>query len=98
MKGKTHLKALEGKSKAEKKRIRQEYEEAKKRLEKKQSKYVMKENKKTRPMSSNEKKKAEAKRMKRYNDRVWRGWRESDNQPSPVKTYRLEDLEKNEAD
>lgn len=36
--------------------------------------------------------------MKRYNDRVWRGWRESDNQPSPVKTYRLEDLEKNETD
>ncbi|MEC0341865.1 hypothetical protein [Bacillus sonorensis] len=96
MKEKTHLKELEGKSKAEKKRIRQEYEEAKKRLEKKQSKYVTKENKMSRPMSNKEKKKAEAKRLKRYNDRVWRGWRESDNQVSPVKTYRLEDLKKGE--
>lgn len=80
MKEKTHLKALEGKSKAEKK----------------QSKYVTKENKMSRPMSNKEKKKAEAKRLKRYNDRVWRGWRESDNQVSPVKTYRLEDLKKGE--
>ena len=35
-------------------------------------------------------------RKERYNERVWKGWREKDNQPSPVTTYKLSDLENGE--
>lgn len=33
------------------------------------------------------------KRKKRYDDRVWKGWRESDGVSSPVLNYNLKDLE-----
>jgi septal ring factor EnvC (AmiA/AmiB activator) len=91
-KTKTHLKASEGKTKSEQKKVRQEYEDALKRLEKKQSKYMVNENRTNQTISRKEKKRAEAKRMNRYNDRVWPGWRETDGKKAPVKTYRLEGL------
>jgi len=80
----THLKSLEGKSKSEKKKIRQEYEEVKKRLENSQAKYVQKPKKSSGTMSTTEKKNAESRAMKRYHDRVWKGWRESDGKTYPV--------------
>lgn len=35
----------------------------------------------------------EQKRKERYNQRVWRGWRESDGQRSPIIKYNIKDLE-----
>ncbi|WP_017153372.1 hypothetical protein [Bacillus bingmayongensis] len=39
-------------------------------------------------------KKWEQKRKDRYNQRVWRGWREKDGEESPVISYNIKDLEK----
>lgn len=41
--------------------------------------------------SSAENKKWEQKRKDRYNQKVWKGWRESDGEVSPVTTYKLEE-------
>lgn len=41
---------------------------------------------------SKKNRKGEQRRVKRYNDRVWPGWRESDGVRSPVKTYKASDL------
>ena len=90
----THLKSLEGKSKAEKKKIRQEYDEAMTRLEKSQAKYVYSPKKKQSAMSKTEKKKLEQKAKDRYNKRVWKGWRDSDGKASPVTVYKAGDLDK----
>jgi hypothetical protein len=72
------------------------YREAKKRLEKSQAKYIDKPNKskKKKMSSATENKIWEQKRKQRYNDRVWKGWRESDGGKAPVITYKTEDLEK----
>ena len=35
-----------------------------------------------------------SKGVKRYNERVWRGWRESDGEQSPVVTYKASEIEK----
>lgn len=81
------------KSKSEKKKAQAEYKAAKARLEKAQAKYVQKP-KKEQSVSQAENKKWEQKRIQRYNERVWRGWRESEGKEAPVTTYKLEDLEK----
>lgn len=39
-------------------------------------------------------KKWEQKRVQRYNERVWKGWRENDGQEAPVKIYKLDELDK----
>jgi len=39
-------------------------------------------------------KKGEQKRVNRYNQRVWKGWRDSDGKASPVVSYKMKDLEK----
>jgi len=44
--------------------------------------------------SSASNKKWRNKGVKRYNDKVWRGWRESDGEQSPVVIYKAEDIEK----
>ncbi|WP_045512613.1 hypothetical protein P5487_017495 [Bacillus amyloliquefaciens] len=45
--------------------------------------------------TSKEQKKWEQKRKDKYNQRVWKGWREKeDDQAAPVTTYTIEELEK----
>ncbi|MGF7535181.1 hypothetical protein AAGG74_16125 [Bacillus mexicanus] len=44
--------------------------------------------------TSKEQKKWEQKRKNKYNQRVWKGWGEKDDQVAPVTTYTIEDLEK----
>ncbi|WP_077324129.1 hypothetical protein [Virgibacillus siamensis] len=90
----THLRALEGKSKSEKKKIRKEFEEVKERLEKAQAKYVQKPKRQKATTSKAENKKWEQKRKDRYNQRVWKGWRDKDMEEYPVKTYNIKDIEK----
>lgn len=34
--------------------------------------------------------------VKKYNERVWRGWREEDGKPSPVTTYKASEIEKSD--
>ncbi|MBX0355885.1 MULTISPECIES: hypothetical protein [Bacillus cereus group] len=61
------------------------YWEAKERLEKAQAKYIQKPKKNSsKPMSVKEKQSAELRAKKRYNDRVWKGWRETDGVNYPV--------------
>ncbi|AJQ61869.1 hypothetical protein CON48_22635 [Bacillus thuringiensis] len=61
------------------------YWEAKERLEKVQAKYIQKPKKNSsKPMSNKEKQSAELRAKKRYNDRVWKGWRETDGVTYPV--------------
>jgi hypothetical protein len=69
-----------------------EYWEAMERLKKSQAKYVEKPKKKKAANSAADNKKWEKKRKDAYNQRVWRGWRESDGEKAPVATYKLEDL------
>ncbi|MED2041197.1 hypothetical protein P4V58_29580 [Bacillus wiedmannii] len=61
------------------------YWEAKGRLEKEQAKYILKPKKNSsKPMSTIEKQSEELRAKKRYNDRVWKGWRETDGIKYPV--------------
>mgnify|MGYP001052907111 CR=1 FL=1 len=61
------------------------YWEAKERLEKVQAKYIQKPKKNSsKSMSNKEKQSAELRAKKRYNDRVWKGWRETDGVTYPV--------------
>lgn len=69
-----------------KKKLNKELEKIKQRLD---DKYIVKPYK-----TKGTNKELEKKRMTRYHDRVWRGWRESDGQESPVKVMRIDDLEK----
>lgn len=69
-----------------------EYQKAKKRLEKAQAKYIDQPKKKKKTMSKEKESKLwEKKRLERYNQRVWKGWRYSEGKASPVKTYNLND-------
>ncbi|MCY8478038.1 hypothetical protein [Bacillus atrophaeus] len=43
---------------------------------------------------SKENRKWQKKRLDRYNQRVWKGWRENDGESQPVQTYHIDDLEK----
>jgi hypothetical protein len=69
-----------------------EYQEARKRLEKVQAKYIDQPKKKKQTMSKEKENKLwEKKRLERYNQRVWKGWRYSEGKSSPVRAYNLKD-------
>ncbi|MBU8770345.1 hypothetical protein [Cytobacillus oceanisediminis] len=88
---------LKGKvSSAQKKKKKQEKEDIAKIKKRLDNKYLDKhKNKKTNKLSKEQEKKVwEAKRKQWYNEKVWKGWRESE-PPSEIKVYSIKDI-KNE--
>jgi hypothetical protein len=69
----------------------QEYKEAMARLKKVQAKYVVNNKKKSATIKDS--REWEKKRKQRYQDKVWRGWRETDGKPAPVTVTTIKELE-----